>query len=110
MFISPILVTKTELERVILNNRSVSKIRVIGKDQPMDAKRLRAGDSELIQVARLIAHFGFDDNDDNEELMHEFTTGVQNSLDPASLKILIEDIGNHWNIFKKSRRVRDLLK
>ena len=76
----------------------------------MDAKRLKSGDSELIQIARLIGQFGFDEHDDNEELMLYFTTAVRLGLEPSSLKILLEDFANDWQMFKKSRRVRELLK
>ena len=108
-FITPILESREEFDKVVINNRQISKIRVIGRDQPMDAKRLRAGDSELIQMARLIARFGFEENDDDEIIMLKFTMAVQYALEPSSLKILIDDLANEWTVFKRSRRVRDLL-
>lgn len=109
-FISPVLESSEEMRKVIYNNRSLTKIRVIGKDNPMEAKRLRPGDSELIQLACLIARFGFDERDDHEELMLKFTTAMREMLDPPSLKVLLEDIANNWHMFKNSRRVRELLK
>lgn len=110
LFVVPILVNQDEIKNVVQLNRAVSKIRVIGREHPLDAKRLRSGDSELIQLARLIGQFGFDDKDDHEELMLKFTEAVRNSLEPSSLKILLEDLANEWPIFNKSRRVRELFK
>lgn len=109
-YILPIFKNNGEFERVVHQNRALSKIRVIGREQPMDARRLRPGDSELIQCARLIGLFGFDECDDNEEFMLGFTLAVRQGLESSSLKILLEDIANEWNLFKKSRRIRELFK
>lgn len=108
LFIVPILTSESEFESVVYQNRSSLKIRVIGRDQPMEAKRLRSGDSEIIQVVRLIARL--DSGGGVEELMLIFKNAVQKRLEPSSLKILLEDFANEWKTFRKSRQVRELFK